>query len=98
MHEIEIRVRPVTRYIVTEYVRNGDKSGSICLGEFDSEGAADRVALCVARSEAIKSEGRPHAGHATRILTQAEGRIRESVLTVKGDVGKWERVRDELVD
>jgi len=55
---IEIRVRPVTRYIVTRYaeIDSPDDQGMVSaycetIGEFDSEKHADRVAGAFYESE-----------------------------------------------
>lgn len=44
----EIRVRPIIRYAITDYVIDGPTRRSVPLGEFDSVGAANRIgaALC----------------------------------------------------
>jgi len=59
---IEYRVRPVTRFVVTSYqsetLPNGKTQGSSeCLGEFDNEYHANRVAtaLCRASTELHRS-------------------------------------------
>jgi hypothetical protein len=55
--KVEIRVRPVTRYIVTRYYQeyNEDSerggAGSSAVGEFDNETDANRVAEAVASCE-----------------------------------------------
>lgn len=41
----EFRVRPVTRYIVTHHISDGDDGGSTCrIGEFEWKDGAERVA------------------------------------------------------
>ena len=52
MKKVEIRVRPVTRYVVTRYegeVREDGRCSAGCssLGEFDHEYYAERVAAAV---------------------------------------------------
>lgn len=52
MKKVEIRVRPVTRYIVTRYEEEIDEAGRgsagcYSLGEFDHEYYAERVAAAV---------------------------------------------------
>lgn len=51
--EIEYRVRPVTRYIVTRYHSDtdGGPSGVETIGEFDNLGRADVVGAALANSE-----------------------------------------------
>ena len=57
MENIEYRVRPVTRYVVTRYENQGDAgTGSVSgLGEFDNEETAYAVgyALCKAEHERL---------------------------------------------
>lgn len=44
----EIRVRPVVRYIVTDYTLDDTSSSSVALGEFDNAAAANRIGALVA--------------------------------------------------
>lgn len=54
MREVELRVRPVTRYILTEFVRDENEalgtSARQCkeIAEFSNEGNAERVAMNMA--------------------------------------------------
>lgn len=51
---LEIRVRPVTRHVVTRYESDGLPRGAAScgtLGEFDSPARADEVALAIRASE-----------------------------------------------
>lgn len=50
---IEYRVRPVTRYIVTEFECAERESSCGEIGEFDSYGAAERAAETFARAAAL---------------------------------------------
>jgi hypothetical protein len=51
MDTIEYRVRPVTRYVVTRYHRDGDGGGCEMLGEYDNGGVAYQVAYALCRQE-----------------------------------------------
>jgi hypothetical protein len=64
---LEIRVRPVTRYVVTRYESDGLPRGAAScgtLGEFDSPARADEVALAIRASEpharVVTSDGTVH--------------------------------------
>lgn len=50
---IEYRVRPVTRYVVTKYEQNEvEKSGSVrMLGEYDNEYIAQEVAYALCKAD-----------------------------------------------
>jgi hypothetical protein len=57
MKNIEYRVIPVTRYLVTRWEQETDEQGrdsggSECCGEFDGHERADKVAQALSRSEA----------------------------------------------
>jgi hypothetical protein len=54
MKYVEIRVRPVVRYVITEWISEDDENGrmassSIAYGEFDNAGQANLVAGCLQR-------------------------------------------------
>ena len=57
MENIEYRVRPVTRYVVTRYESQGDKGTAALrtLGEYDNQTVAQEVgyALCKAEHERL---------------------------------------------
>lgn len=64
---LEIRVRPVTRHVVTRYESDGLPRGAAScgtLGEFDSPARADEVALAIRASEpharVVTSDGEVH--------------------------------------
>ncbi|NII73916.1 hypothetical protein FHW84_002489 [Dyella sp. SG562] len=49
---VEYKVRPVTRYLVTRYMSEGDGAGSSSIqGEFDSEHVAYEVGYALCRAE-----------------------------------------------
>lgn len=70
MSTVEIRVRPVTRYVVTRFEsdnypnRGGGSASSSSLGEFDNTANADRVAMAIKRTEpnarVVTSDGEVH--------------------------------------
>lgn len=48
MSQVEIRVRPVVRYIVTRFIPQSQGQSSVeTLGEFDNEGYAEQVAAAL---------------------------------------------------
>lgn len=49
--QVEYRVRPVTRYIVTRFFKEGQGSGSEFKGEFDSPVVAYEVGYALAKEE-----------------------------------------------
>ncbi len=51
MAHCEIRVRPVTRYIVTKYTEEGETCSSIGCGEFSNTATANMVAHALAEAE-----------------------------------------------
>ena len=52
METIEYRVRPVTRYVVTRYVKDGPGSGSVqTLGEYDNQMVAYEVGYALCKAE-----------------------------------------------
>jgi hypothetical protein len=51
MDMIEYRVRPVTRYVVTRFQREGTSGASSTLGEYDNQQVAHEVAYAVAKAE-----------------------------------------------
>jgi hypothetical protein len=56
MENIEYRVRPVTRYVVTRYEKVDEGSGGVrTLGEYDNQEVAQEVgyALCKAEHERL---------------------------------------------
>lgn len=76
MKTVEYRVRPVTRYIVTEHVDNGSTGGSFVLGEFQNMGQAERVAARCARAESVEVYTPEHQTH--RIIHH-DGRVYDFV-------------------
>lgn len=81
MSTVEIRVRPVTRYVVTRYESNPMGNGRGCassasLGEFDNTENADRVAMAIKRME-------PNA----RVVT-SDGVVHDPVRTTWAIIGK----------
>jgi hypothetical protein len=46
----EVRVRPVTRYLVTEFTQDGASRKSDCLGTYPSMATANRVGASLAKS------------------------------------------------
>jgi hypothetical protein len=48
MEKIEIRVRPVTRFVLTEFKEGGPSSSSRTIGEFDSQEMADKLGKALA--------------------------------------------------
>ena len=58
--EIEFRVRPVTRYIVTRFIKLRGEKGTMCgsstRGEFDNAAEANEVALALGDSERLCGE------------------------------------------
>lgn len=63
---VELRVRPVTRYVVTRYNRDGETrlSSSGVMGEFQNADLANAMALCMKAQEplarVVTSEGMIH--------------------------------------
>lgn len=51
MSQIEYRVRPVTRYIVTRYEKNEGGGSCTQKGEFQNEELASEIAKALARPE-----------------------------------------------
>lgn len=54
----EIRVRPVIRYAITDYVEDAGVRRSIPLGEFDNVTAANRVAAALAYEARVRDRSR----------------------------------------
>lgn len=52
----EIRVRPVVRYVVTEYQDGNGRRGTVQLGEYNSVSAANQVAIALAYKSRIQDE------------------------------------------
>jgi hypothetical protein len=54
----EIRVRPVVRYLVTEYLDAGDqyRRGTTQLGEFENVSSANRLASALAYQSRLQDE------------------------------------------
>lgn len=52
MKDVEYRIVPVTRYLVTRFERAGNSAGSEGLGEFDNERTAYRVARALYAEDA----------------------------------------------
>lgn len=48
---IEYKVRPVTRYVVTKFERNGDMQGSSQCGTFDTYDTAYAVGYALAKAD-----------------------------------------------
>lgn len=76
MSTVEIRVRPVTRYVVTRFESSGAGASSSRLGEFDNTANADRVAMAIKQME-------PHA----RVVT-SDGQVHDPVETVYAVIGR----------
>lgn len=70
----EFRVRPVTRYIVTEFTQDGESQSSEVVGEFESAGKAERVASDLVRAIAADVRTENSLEHVDRLFTH-EGRV-----------------------
>jgi uncharacterized protein YtpQ (UPF0354 family) len=51
MKQVEYRVRPVVRYVVTHWYDFGNTGGCGPVGEFDNEQAAERVAAALSATD-----------------------------------------------
>lgn len=91
MSTVEIRVRPVTRYVVTRYESHATGNGKGCassasLGEFDNTENADRVAMAIKRTEpnarVVTSDGVVHDPVQTKyaVIGRTTGEIQAPVM------------------
>lgn len=78
MKTIEYRVRPVTRYIVTEHVDYGSSGSTKQLGEFANAGMAENVAMKFARAEAVTEYAEDAPERTTKIIHH-DGRVYERI-------------------
>lgn len=89
---VELRVRPVTRYVVTRYARDGETrlSSSGVMGEYPNPEQADAMALCMKAQEpmarVVTSEGTIHDPEVSihAIIGQTLGEIQAPVFYASG--------------
>ncbi|HEY5849633.1 MAG TPA: hypothetical protein VIT62_02530 [Lysobacter sp.] len=73
MKKVEIRVIPVTRFVVARYCVDGNGASSSPLGEFDNEFYAERVAAAARAFEGTPDCEAMDADHMAKALKRLAG-------------------------